>query len=529
MEQSDFLLCKFCFEVFKTPLILECGHSICKKCLTDSISYSKLKSPSKENPPKQSCPTCGSLFDIKDIQFYKENYSLKEIVEKAQLCKNCDNPAAVYCVICGSLCDSCFQLIHKEKIFSEHQKLNIGDVKSVNCSKHNKELEIYCRDCDDIICMFCFCFGPHKDKGHNGLPLSEYTVECKKDIKTDLEKVRDFKEKLIFFKKDVELMIDCVKDTHRILNEDIKLKFDEMMYALIKRKEELIKTSSDIEQSKLLNLQVQVDNLTKVLENTESLQNSSIQKLSIPYNLAIYKVKVNSNLKLYSELSLSVCCDEIMFTEIGNVKILKNISNFGYITPKKGKEKEKGEEKGKENGKEKGKGEDSEDSEEKGKGLGEYSEYSEEKGKGKGNMNGFLKNLLKSSDLEKDLSTNDMDIDHPITEIERPIDIGDFHQINKIEEIIKPLKIEVQRLQSLPGHLINDFIHNCSHIGCNCDKNCYGPKRRQTHCWSRPTCCKGKTKLYQCCNQVYGRSSTCLAKEKEISELLQKIQEYVSF
>lgn len=72
--------CGICLSLFETPMVLSCGHSICKNCIGNLKKESKTK--------KIQCPVCRRETIINDI---KINYALSDIIEakkKAELLKS---------------------------------------------------------------------------------------------------------------------------------------------------------------------------------------------------------------------------------------------------------------------------------------------------------------------------------------------------------------------------------------------------------------------------------------------------------
>lgn len=101
-ELQDQLQCPICLEVFKEPLMLQCGHSYCKGCLVSLSCHldSELR-----------CPVCRREVDGSSSP---PNVSLARVIEALQLpggpeptvCEHHRNPLSLFCekdqeLICG--------------------------------------------------------------------------------------------------------------------------------------------------------------------------------------------------------------------------------------------------------------------------------------------------------------------------------------------------------------------------------------------------------------------------------------------
>lgn len=101
-ELEDRLQCPMCLEVFKEPLMLQCGHSYCKGCLA---------SLSRHLAAELRCPECRREVDYSSSP---PNVSLAKVIEalqlpgdpEPQLCTHHRNPLSLFCekdqeLICG--------------------------------------------------------------------------------------------------------------------------------------------------------------------------------------------------------------------------------------------------------------------------------------------------------------------------------------------------------------------------------------------------------------------------------------------
>ena len=62
--------CFVCFDAYKDPRILGCGHSFCWDCVKELVRTSNLV-----------CPICRLLIDVGDRLNAKKNYQLSKMAE----------------------------------------------------------------------------------------------------------------------------------------------------------------------------------------------------------------------------------------------------------------------------------------------------------------------------------------------------------------------------------------------------------------------------------------------------------------
>ena len=169
------LVCKLCDKPYQYkdgPLLLPCLHSFCKPCLTEYVK----KEPAADN--KTACPTCNDRFP-QDINQLPINLRLSHMAKtatyekqaeggnvKCQKCKGVPrNATSFLCSRCKFLCDDCKsnfeQVLEDEDLeFIDLASYEKGEFKihspPPKCPLHKKhELELFCCDCETLICLYC--------------------------------------------------------------------------------------------------------------------------------------------------------------------------------------------------------------------------------------------------------------------------------------------------------------------------------------------------------------------------------------
>ena len=189
---SLMLECPICQEQFTEPRVLPCQHTFCLHCLGKIREHQS----TTESIP---CPVCRATYHLSTagIDDLPKNIfaaNLIDIVcqddvqvqagsgasntENRQLCTldtdECSQPATVYCDVCDVyMCEQC-ELSHKNSKFTrKHKTMAITQATTRDrkpfCSKHPSiPLDIFCKDCNLIICSSCLSdHEGHKCSGLN--------------------------------------------------------------------------------------------------------------------------------------------------------------------------------------------------------------------------------------------------------------------------------------------------------------------------------------------------------------------------
>ncbi|XP_052544737.1 E3 ubiquitin-protein ligase TRIM50 isoform X2 [Tympanuchus pallidicinctus] len=142
---EDQLLCPICLEVFKEPLMLQCGHSYCKSCVL---------SLSGELDEQFLCPVCRKSVDCSASP---PNVTLARIIEALQ---------------------------------------SRGETEPTpeSCPMHHNPLSLFCEADREVICGLCGTIGNHKQ--HKITPISTAYCRMKEELSVLLTDVHRCKRNL---------------------------------------------------------------------------------------------------------------------------------------------------------------------------------------------------------------------------------------------------------------------------------------------------------------------------------------------
>ncbi|XP_063090375.1 E3 ubiquitin-protein ligase TRIM50 isoform X2 [Cavia porcellus] len=162
-ELQDQLQCPICLEVFKEPLMLQCGHSYCKGCLVSLSCHldSELR-----------CPVCRQEVDGSSSP---PNVSLARVIEALRL------PGAP------------------------------GAMEPAVCEHHRNPLSLFCEKDQELICGLCGLLGSHQH--HPITPVSTVYSRMKEELAGLISDVKQEQKEVD------ELIAKLVNNRTRIINE----------------------------------------------------------------------------------------------------------------------------------------------------------------------------------------------------------------------------------------------------------------------------------------------------------------------
>ncbi|XP_039099485.1 E3 ubiquitin-protein ligase TRIM50 isoform X1 [Hyaena hyaena] len=159
-ELEDRLQCPICLEVFKEPMMLQCGHSYCKGCLV---------SMSRHLDSELRCPVCRQEVDSSSSP---PNVSLARVIEALQL---------------------------------------PGDTEPKVCEHHRNPLSLFCERDQELICGLCGLLGSHQH--HRVTPVSTVYSRMKEELAALISDLKQEQKKM------EEHIAKLVNNRTRIVNE----------------------------------------------------------------------------------------------------------------------------------------------------------------------------------------------------------------------------------------------------------------------------------------------------------------------
>nr|XP_021323929.1 E3 ubiquitin-protein ligase TRIM39-like [Danio rerio] len=179
---SEDLQCSICLEVFTDPVSTPCGHNFCKSCL--NTCWNKTQTC--------SCPNCKETFtqrpDLKintTLREISEHYKEERPEEKAEVvCDVCEDrklKAVKSCLVCqSSYCQTHLEPHLRVAGLKKHKLMDpVRNLVDYICQEHDRPLELFCRDDQTGVCLYC-SFTDHKN--HKTVSLEEESKEKKSEL-----------------------------------------------------------------------------------------------------------------------------------------------------------------------------------------------------------------------------------------------------------------------------------------------------------------------------------------------------------
>ena len=241
------LNCSICLDTYTDPKILQCFHVFCRQCLVP------LGVRDQQGQLSLTCPTCRQDTPIPargvgGLQSAFHINNLLEILEDSA--RKLENAPAT-----------------PER--ATPTDLNLGN-RATHCFVHeDKELELYCETCGELICLKCVTKSG-KHYSHDYEELNVAFEKYKKEITSSLEPME---KQVTIIKKALALIEQCrgeISDQRSALEGNIHVTFRRLREVLTVRETQLIGQLHKTTQGKLKGLAAQSDQIETTLAQLDS-------------------------------------------------------------------------------------------------------------------------------------------------------------------------------------------------------------------------------------------------------------------
>ncbi|XP_051566614.1 E3 ubiquitin/ISG15 ligase TRIM25-like [Myxocyprinus asiaticus] len=257
MTDQESLSCSICLDLFKNPVIIPCGDTFCKDCITGLWEQC-------DHLGLFSCPQCKQTFSQRPHLI--KCVVVKELCEKLRKMRpqtlsgvSCDSctttrmKAIKSCLTCLlSFCDSHVEQHNDLHGGKKHQLIDATDLQSKTCSQHGKLLEFYCRTDQQCICVLC---GMNDHKNHDTISAADEREEKQSTLmKTHekfLQKIQDRENDF----KELTKAEESVKHSAQTTVAECERIFSEVVSSIQKISARIKEVISDKERAELSRIQ----------------------------------------------------------------------------------------------------------------------------------------------------------------------------------------------------------------------------------------------------------------------------------
>ena len=200
------LTCGHCLYSYADPRVLPCLHVFCRCCIYGPTN--------DRRSTVFCCPACHTVTDLTALgengllpaHHVHHLFDIRDVLTKVdslqeRQCEKCEQErASSLCRDCGQyICVECIQTHELWSELRSHDIVPISRVieeavemlppkrRTLRCSKHSKELELYCRSCAELICHNCTV---QQHKKHNYHIVSDVFPNLKEAVGVNAKLLR---------------------------------------------------------------------------------------------------------------------------------------------------------------------------------------------------------------------------------------------------------------------------------------------------------------------------------------------------
>ncbi|XP_058250095.1 E3 ubiquitin-protein ligase TRIM39-like isoform X2 [Hemibagrus wyckioides] len=254
---EDQLQCPICLDVFTDPVSTSCGHNFCMICLKefwDSSSHCQCPVCKQEFP---NCPElCVNMFISAVAAPFKKSVQVKSSIatekrtQSLVFCEACCKrkcAAVKSCLICmTSYCKTHLEPHERVSSLKKHKLMEpMENLEDYICQKHERPLELFCRDDQTCVCQFC-TEGEHKT--HNTVPLEKESGEKKIQLEKKQAEVQQMIQERLKKIEEIKHSVKCNKKTTEKEKSDFAV-FSNLMSDIERSQAELLKVMKETQKA----------------------------------------------------------------------------------------------------------------------------------------------------------------------------------------------------------------------------------------------------------------------------------------
>ena len=285
------ITCAVCHDHYQQPKVLPCLHLYCQECILQLALRAGTDQPFL-------CPECrketslpeGNVDHLQTAVFInrlKDQYTqLEKALSKEVKCEMCSTSEALaeaFCRQCNMFaCIKCVELHQRMKpLFGGHEIISLDEVKksgfkvlpaksspAKECGRHKKSLDIFCLDCNELICRDC-TIKDHRDHDFEFNHIE--AVNKKKELMDSLEPLREMEGHLSGAVEEIKRAQLQLEAQAVSVANNINTSFEELHKILERRKQQLLEEARREVNSKITSFKRQEENMSLASAEVRSI------------------------------------------------------------------------------------------------------------------------------------------------------------------------------------------------------------------------------------------------------------------
>ena len=265
------LNCSICLDTYTDPKILQCFHVFCRQCLVP------LGVQDQQGQLSLTCPTCRQVTPIptRGVAGLQSAFHINNLLEILE--------------------DSANKL---ENAPATPERATPTDLNPVNKASHcfvhkDKELELYCETCGELICLKCVT----KSGKHYSHDYEELNVAFEKYKEEITQSLEPMEKQVTTIKKALALIEQCrgeISDQRAAIEDNVHVTFRRLREVLTVRETELIGQLDKTTQGKLKGLAAKRDQIETTLAKLDSCLHFMRESIKASNESNVLMMKTNT-------------------------------------------------------------------------------------------------------------------------------------------------------------------------------------------------------------------------------------------
>ncbi|KAJ8022192.1 Tripartite motif-containing protein 3 [Holothuria leucospilota] len=193
--------CSICFEDYKTPKVLTCGHTFCCQCVSKMVGRNSYL----------QCPTCRkdiSLPESGKVEDFTTNFALLSLILDQKKIKKGDG-----------------HLLKADPGFE--------------CPQHKNPTTFYCKSCKKSVCAECL-LQDHKPDKHTIATTSDMAVIFSGELQKHLQQLKVYENEAKSLGKKISEGLHCYEEDKKTVQDQVNIALERKKEMLEKSAEKLI-------------------------------------------------------------------------------------------------------------------------------------------------------------------------------------------------------------------------------------------------------------------------------------------------